>query len=174
MQKSYGIRITSKKEALKLIIVLTLFITIVTVVVKLATAPKPVASIDQVNDLLSSRGYAIKDDTERYQKGSPTGRIVNVLTVQQEELVFQFFVFEDNNSAMNAYGIITEQINGYRTMTQDVAREGFHGNFIYRSLLANGKYYYLVRVGETLVYASGSESQQKEINNLIASLGYLE
>ena len=173
MQKRYGIKVSSKKDFIKLIIILALFFAIVFLVIKLATSPKSVASIEQVNELLSSRGYTVQDSTERYQTGSPGSGIVNVLTVEQDALVFQFFVFEDNDSAMNGYDVITTQINKYRTKTQDVATQGFHGNYIFRTLLANGKYYYLVRVGETLVYASGSESDQSEINNLIASLGYV-
>lgn len=164
----------NEKQWIKAITIIVVFFAIVFLIVKAATKPKPVATTAQVNDLLTSRGYTVEDSTERYQTGSPGGGIVNVLTVEQDALVFQFFVFDDNNSAMNGYGEITTQISKHRTKTQDVATSGFHGNYIFRTLLANGKYYYLVRVGETIIYATGSENDKTVINDLISSLGYVD
>ena len=76
-------------------------------------------------------------------------------------------------AAQNGYDKVTTQIGQKRTKTQDVETKGFRGNFIYRTLLANGKYYYLSRIGSTLVYATGDEDDKKEINGIMNELGYV-
>ena len=163
----------SGKEVVKSIIVIVVFFTIVFLIVKAATKPKPVATTAQVNDLLTSRGYTVEDSTERYKTGSPGGGIVNVLTVKQGKFVYQFFVFESNKYAQRGWDAVTTDMSKHKT-TSSIKTKGFHGNFIYRTILDKDDYYYLVRVGTTLAYATGSETDKQEILDIMTELGYID
>ena len=160
------------KDWLKLILILLLFSLLVFAVVKAATKPTPVATSQQVEKLLTSKGYTVRDLTEKYKVSGSS--VTQNVTVEQGTLVFQFFVFEDGNSSKDGYDKLTTEMNKRRTRTQDVETKGFHGNFIYRTLLANGKYYCLSRIGETLIYATGTENDREAINEIMFELGYLE
>jgi hypothetical protein len=169
MQYSQGVKINSRRDLIKVILTLVIFAAIVVTVVGLSTRPKEAPTEKQVYDLLSSKGYTVEDQTERYTKNEKSTVIKN-LTVEQDGLVFQYFVFENGNAAQNGYDNVTTELNKKRTITQDVETHGFRGNFIFRTLLANGEYYYLSRIGNTLVYATGDESLQNEINGIMNEL----
>jgi len=160
------------KDWIKLILVLLMFFGIIFAVVRVSTKPKPVATSQQVKELLTSKGYGVQNLTEKYKV--PGSSVTDNITVEQETLVFQFFVFDNSNAASDGYDKLTTEMNKRRTRTQDIETKGFHGNFIYRTLLANDKYYCLSRIGETLIYATGTENDREAINEIMFELGYLE
>lgn len=161
----------SGKEVVKSIIVIVVFFIIVFLIVKAATKPKPVATTAQVNDLLTSRGYAVEDLTDEY-KGGGSGITENI-TVKQGKFVYQFFVFESNKYAQRGWDAVTTDMSKHKT-TSSIETKGFHGNFIYRTILEKDDYYYLVRVGNTLAYAAGAETDKQEILDIMAELGYID
>ena len=51
---------------------------------------------------------------------------------------------------------------------------GYRANFVYRTLKAGGKYYYLFRVDNTVLYAYGGEANMGIINQIASELGYVD
>lgn len=171
MKKENPNKNVSRKEVLKSIIVVVVFFGILFLIVKAATKPKPVATFDQVNDLLVSRGYTVEDLTDKY-KGDGSGITKNI-TAKQGKFVYQFFVFESNKYAQRGWDIVTTDMSKHKT-TNSIESKGFHGNFIYRTILNKNDYYYLVRVGNTLAYATGAETDKQEIIDIMTELGYID
>ena len=90
-------------------------------------------------------------------------------------LWFEFFVFEDAQHAMSGYDSLTTELSQIeRNYTNDnIDVGGYRANFVYRTLKAGGKYYYLMRIDNTLLYAYGDETNMDIINQIASELGYV-
>ena len=57
---------------------------------------------------------------------------------------------------------------------QSIEISGNPANFAYYILKAGGKYYYLLRVDKTVLYAYGDEANKDIINQIASELGYVD
>lgn len=59
-------------------------------------------------------------------------------------------------------------------LNQSVTTSGNPANVAYYILKAGGKYYYLFRVDNTVLYAYGDEANKDIINQIASELGYVD
>lgn len=154
------------KDYAKLFVVLDFMGALIIFVLKLAGAPKPVATYTQVWDVLVAHGYEPEDLTEEYIKNDPNlaNKLTQNITVNQDDFHIAFFVFSDQNNTKNAYSSLNKTLSETERKypTTNIETGGSRANFIVHSIKAGGKYYYLMRIGETLLYATGNEEHSGE------------
>lgn len=122
----------------------------------------PVAPVtdQQVWDTLVSHGYTPTDNTDG----------------ERETLRIEFLAFGDTRSAMICFRSLCSDLDGIHRdyLTQSVATSGNPANVAYYILKAGGKYYYLFRVDNTVLYAYGGEANMGIINQIASELGYVD
>ena len=143
--------------------------------VRAASTPKEPTTYTQVWDTLVAHGYSPIDRTDFYQEVNHNMGITKNITCKEDTLWFEFFTFADSQCASSAYGNLTTQMNAiereYQTESADTGE--VRANFEVRSLTAGGKYYYLMRISDTLLYAYCEEERANEIRSVTSELGYV-
>lgn len=164
------------KDYVRLFVVLALFGAFVIFVLKLAGTPKPVATYTQVWDVLVAHRYTPVDLTEEYIKDDPSlkNALLQNITANQDGFQIAFYVFADQNYSKNAYTSLNKTLSEIerRYSTSSVETGGYWANFIVHEIQTGGKDYYLMRIGETILYAHGDEQYSGEMYSVAKELGY--
>ena len=143
----------------------------------------PVAPVtdQQVWDTLVSHGYTPTDNTEAIDAANPgvsTQKNISYRETdgERETLRIEFLTFGDTRSAMICFRSLCSDLDGIHRdyLTQSVATSGNPANVAYYILKAGGKYYYLFRVDNTVLYAYGDEANKDIINQIASELGYVD
>lgn len=168
------------KDYIKLFVAFSFMGLLTFVVFKVAFIPKDAATDTQVWETLTEHGFTPTDRTTLYRDERPNMMITKNITYSEKSgddytLWFEFFVFEDAQHAMNGYDFLTTELSQIeRNYTNDnIDVGGYRANFVYRTLKAGGKYYYLMRIDNTLLYAYGDEANMDVINQIASELGYV-
>ena len=168
------------KDYFKLFVAFSFMGLLTFVVFKVAFIPKDDATDTQVWETLTEHGFTPTDRTTLYREERPNMMITKNITYSEKSgddytLWFEFFVFEDAQHAMNGYDFLTTELSQIeRNYTNDnIDVGGYRANFVYRTLKAGGKYYYLMRIDNTLLYAYGDETNMDIINQIASELGYV-
>lgn len=129
----------------------------------------------QVWDVLCARGYEPMDRTESYIESNPTMGIEKNVTIRNDNFRLDFFVFDSVQSALSANRSIATEVNSIERLHYGncIGTKESRANFYVRTLRADGKFYYLMRIDNTVFYAYGYEESADEINSIAKELGYV-
>lgn len=133
------------------------------------------ATDEQVWDVLCAHGYEPMDRTESYIESNPTMGIEKNVTIRNDDFRVDFFVFDSMQSALSANRSIATEVNSIERANYGncVGTDESRANFYVRTLRADGKYYYLMRIDNTVFYAYGNEEYADEIKSIAKELGYV-
>ncbi len=126
----------------------------------------------QVDELLQSLNYTTYDFTEEFKKENPN--ITNNVTIKSPYPYIEFYFFQMNtvNSAKNLYASLRNQIWESKDPTR-AEYENYYNNYCdYGTYDENDYYYTVVRVSDTLVYATSKEGTQDKIYEILTAMDY--
>lgn len=168
----------SKKKKIGLIALFLFGIILLVVILTHAFVngqPKTPVTCQQVTEVLSDLGYSPSDTTSMYEKQD--SNLVNSIAVETEKIRFDFFEFNNDDSASNvfshAYNQILDYRNGYTPeYGQDIETDEYYANYRLYSLKSGGMYYLTIRVGSTAIYTYCDEDYINELGKILSGIGY--
>lgn len=132
--------------------------------------PKTPATCQQVTTVLTSLGYVPSDTTSLYSEDD--SHLVSSVTIENEKIRFDFFEFDNDNSAINVYNHACSQMHTYQSGDMIERDEGYNNYSMY-SLKSKGIYYITIRVGNTAIYAYCDEDYMSELGKILSGIGYI-
>ena len=160
------------KGIIKLIIFLAILAGIIYAVFMIAIVPKTPATTEQVWDVLVSLGYEPKDVTE--QQIEQDSSLTKGISVENDNLHFEFYNFDNKNSAINVYSTAHSLIIRTKMSFPRVEVKTSRANYTIYSLEAGGEYSVAIYVGTTAVYAYCDAEHRSEIDKILVDIGYLK
>lgn len=135
------------------------------------STPTDIATDTQVWDVLETSGYILSDVTQQRLEKEPQCGVLKSIVAQKEDIRIEFHVFESDKRAqsvwVNAYSFIRKKELNPHSQTG-------HGNRVIYQTTVQEKYYVVVRVGNTLSFATSNPENAGDINSFLISIGYLE
>ncbi len=131
--------------------------------------PKTPATCQQVTTVLSDLGYVPSDTTSLYSEDD--SHLVSSVTIENEQIRFDFFEFNNENSAANVYSNACNQMLDYRS-SGNISNSGGYANYYMHSLKSSGVYYITIRVGNTALYAYCDEDYMGKLGKILSGIGY--
>lgn len=130
----------------------------------------------QVEDFeaaVARTGYTLYEDNEDYEgKGFAVDKATVALSEDEENRV-EFFQCRDEAAAQRLYESFGTDIESACSLSEHSHQKEFTGdNYECHGALCDETYYYRVRVGSTLLWATGSEAGREEISKVVLALGY--
>lgn len=164
----------SKKSFIKIAVALGALIGIIVIVFRITNNPKTPVTTDQVWDILESQGFEPVDTTQIYKEdwGENGGILNHAVSTQTDDISFDFFVFDSDESAEYVRRLYQAYIRDNRYFIPNVEIKEANSNYIFYSLKANGSYSVVIRVGNTLVFAYSNEENAEKIDNIILEMDY--
>ena len=133
--------------------------------------PKTPATCQQVTTVLSDLGYAPSDTTSLYLEDD--AQLKSSVTIENEKIRFDFFEFDNDDGAANAYNSACNQMLDYRSR-YNVSHSQGYANYYMHSLISSGVYYITIRVGNTALYAYCDEDYMGELGKILTKIGYAD
>lgn len=165
----------SFKVILRAVIVLALFFGIIFLLFAITGKPKPVATIEQVESVLTEQGYTPVDTTEMWKERMAENIkpcLTEAVSIQVDDIDFTFFAFSDDSSAEGVRSYFASWIWQNRFSTPNIEFSEGHGNYAAYALKAAGKYSLIVRIGNTVVFALSKEENSSKIFDIMCAIGY--
>lgn len=133
--------------------------------------PKTPVSCQQVTTALSNLEYIPSDTTDAYLKQD--SHLKSSVAIETDHIRFDFFEFDNDNSASNVYTHAYKQILNYRNgYIKDVETEEYYANYRLYSLKTTGMYYLTIWVDNTAIYAYCDEEYTGELGKILSAIGY--
>ncbi|MCL2152525.1 MAG: hypothetical protein FWH57_06135 [Oscillospiraceae bacterium] len=168
--------ITRKKVAvgvLKPLLFLIIFGLICYGVFSISIVSKTPATVEQVVEVLTSFGYAPKDNTKNYiaQNPSAAESLRQCIVIEKGDIHFEFYSFNNGNSAVDCYASAHSYI--YQTsMSPFTEGDWKSANYCKYTLKSSSSYYVAMYVGSTSVFAYSYVENANAINEIMKAIGY--
>lgn len=135
-------------------------------------AKTPVTS-KEMWEVLISLGYEPEDTTSLYLEGNANadGNLIKCISTQKEDVYFQFLDFYNKDSAFLVYRNTRNALWDKKDITYAENDTSYH-NFYFYSLTSGGKYYVIIWVDNTAVYATSDEENISLIGNILSDIEY--
>ncbi len=162
----------SKKKKIGLIFLFSFGIILLAVILIYAGVngqPKTPVTCQQVTTVLSNLGYVSSDTTSIYLEND--SNLKKSVAIENEKIRFDFFEFDNQDSAANLYSNACNQMLDYRSSGNISNSEGY-ANYYMHSLKSNGVYYITIRVENTALYAYCDEEYISEMGRILSGIGY--
>lgn len=135
--------------------------------------PDPIPA-KQVSTILVSNNLKPVDATDSAQGNFLNAGLTSCIIVEQDDIHFEFYEFDNSNSATRVYReahtlIVTEKMSVPRVQIKESKM-----NYKFYSLAANGHYSVTLYVKNTAIYAYCDKENQSKINNILDMMGYIE
>ena len=137
---------------------------------------KTPATSDEVWSVIEAQGYEPEDISDFYYQKDSGFKLTlqKCIAFEKEDIHFEFFEFNNKDSAIDVYGQayykITTRYNSWQKM--EISHKA--SNYSLYFLDSLGKYNVSIYVGNTAVYAYCDSEHQNEINKILAPIDYLE
>lgn len=132
---------------------------------------KTPVTCQQVTTALSNLEYTPSDTTDAYLKQD--SHLKSSVAIETDNIRFDFFEFDNDNSASNVYTHAYKQILDYRNgYIEDVETEEYYSNYRLYSLKTTGMYYLTIWVDNTAIYAYCNEDYISELGEILTAIGY--
>ncbi|NLX93217.1 MAG: hypothetical protein GXZ02_05040 [Clostridiales bacterium] len=157
---------------IKVVVFSSLLIAIILVVLVKTTVPKTPATTEQVREVLVTLGYEPQDITKQFSELEST--LNQCIAIQKNDIRFEFYDFNNSNSAIDAYGDAHSLIIRTKMALPRVQTQTDKANYSIYTLEAAGEYSVAIHVGTTAVYAYSNADNRNEINNILDAIDYLK
>lgn len=129
------------------------------------------ATAEQVRNVLFSQGYQPIDSTQAYYNQDTN--LIECVSVNQDDLLIDFFVFNNENSAINVYGAAHSKIIHTRREPCTESRYNV-ANYSMYFLKTTDKYSAAIQVENTAIYAYCDTENKDKLVQFLVGIGYLE
>ncbi len=167
----------SFKVILRAVIGFGVFFGIIFLLFAITGKPKPVATIEQVESVLTEQGYTPIDTTETWKDHMSEDIkpcLTEAVSIQVDDIDFTFFTFSDDNSAEGVRSYFSSWIWKNRFSTPNIEFSEGHANYLAYTLTAAGKYSLIVRIDNTVVFALSKEENASKILDIMCGIGYFD
>lgn len=130
-------------------------------------------SVEDFEAAVTATSYTLYVDNEDYEgQGFQVEQAVVALS-EDEENRMEFFRCVDEAAARRLYESFGTDILAACNVSEHPHEKEFLGdNYECHGALCDGTYYYRVRVGSTLLWATGSEEGREQISEVVRDLDY--
>lgn len=135
------------------------------------STPTDIATDSQVWTVLETSGYVPYDVTQKRLEKEPQCGILKSIIAQKEDVQIEFHVFKSDKRAQSVWAKYYSYIRGEEFNPR--SQTGRSNRVIYQTI-AQDKYYVIVRVGNTISFATSDSENAGDINSFLISIGYLE
>ena len=126
-------------------------------------------SADTFNTTLESKDYVITDTTSQFaQYGN---YMVKSYVAQKSGYQIEFYELSSEENAISMYNTNKTKFESQKTNTSTYATVSMN-NYATYSLITNGKYKYLSRIDNTLVYVDVDENYKDPVKEVMEEIGY--
>lgn len=128
---------------------------------------KPLTSEEFIGAMENSN-YTVSDVIDQYSKYD---YVKNAYVASTRDYQIEFFVLSDDEHAIGFFNI--NKAN-FEVLASNTATSSFAdvGNCSRYTLVSNGQYMYISRIGNTVIYINSPTTYQETIQALLSSLGY--
>ena len=131
-------------------------------------SPKTPISVSDFTNKMETLGYEVIEDSE--QCGG-NGSISKCLYIEKGSIFVSFVVFSSKDYAVRGFNIVKKdaeyfQGGSYSTSSRNAS------NYSTYTLSSGDSYFYIVRIDNTLFYASCDKSEKKTLDEIIEVIGY--
>lgn len=133
---------------------------------------KPSVSVEQMTETLTSRGYIVRDSTEKYKEAAQNSKFEKSIETENNGFAFAFFVFADSDSASNFFAANRAKIIDEKLAEPNKMNYVTGNNYSIYTLTVNGTYYVVESVGNTAVYAKCAEEDSEQIIAILEETDY--
>lgn len=165
-----------KSENIKLVLFPVLVVALLVVVLFIVFTkghPKTPATAEQVFSTLENNGFAAVDLTSTYQeKWNMDSVLKNAVVCEENDLRFDFFVFDSEQSADHIRKKYQTYIRENRYANPNIEISEGATNYNLYTIKAKGVYTINMRVANTLVFAYCNEENANQLNAIMRELGY--
>lgn len=135
--------------------------------------PKTMATAESVWSILENNGFEPFDSTEEYKEKWNNG-VIKVVSMTDDDVNFNFFVFSDDETADQARGEYISYIRWNRYGVPNIEIGEGARNYIIYTLTANGMYSVDIKVGNTLIFAYSDEENADKIDKIVSEMDYFK
>lgn len=140
-------------------------------ILSINTGEKTPVDSQRVYEEIINLGYEPIDTTSLYIEDD--SNLQKSVTIDNEKIRFDFFEFDNDNSAINVYNHACSQMHTYQSGDMIERDEGYN-NYSRYSLKSKGVYYITIRVGNTALYAYCDEDYMGELGKILSEIGYAD
>lgn len=135
--------------------------------------PKTPATAEQVTSALEKNGFDVFDLTSDYQeKWNMDSVLKNAVVCEEDDLRFDFFVFDNEQNADYVRIKYQTYIRENRYANPNIEISEGATNYTLYTIKAKGVYTINMRVANTLVFAYCNEDNANKLNAIMRELGY--
>lgn len=159
---------TDKGIILMIGVIVVVFV-IIMISMFIHTGEKNPATFDQVWNELVNLGYEPIDSSDNYKKQSDN--LINSIVVKNENIQFDFFEFDNNNSALNLFHNLYDQTykkRGYPFQEWDE----YYDNYGMYAMSSNDTYYIVIWVGDTTILSECDYEYKNDLFKILNAIGY--
>ncbi len=166
----------SFKGVLILLVVLLGLGVLIWTILGVSSTPKTPVSSENIWDILIEQGYEPEDVTAYYctKDSNFQKTLVKCIAFEEDDIHFEFFEFNNKNSAKDIYGqAYTEIILNYNAVHK-IEIDHQMANYSIYSLDSLGKYSVAIYVENTALYAYCDSVNKLKINTILDAIDYLK
>ena len=158
------------KKALIIIgIIVIVLVGIVLVVFNTLNKEKTPISANTFNTTMESKGYIMTDTTSQFaQYGNYMSKSY---AAQKTGYQIEFYELSSEENAISMYNTNKTKFESQKSNASASATASMN-NYATHSLTTNGKYKYLSRIDNTLVYIDVDESYKDVVKDIMKEIGY--
>lgn len=138
-------------------------------ILSINTGEKTPVESQRVYEEIINLGYEPIDTTSLYIEDD--SNLQKSVTIDNKKIRFDFFEFDNDNSAINVYNHACSQMHTYQSGDMIERDEGYNNYSMY-SLKSKGVYYITIRVGNTTIDAYCDAEYKSELDTILLSIDY--
>ena len=133
--------------------------------------PKEPLTCEQFDKIGEQLGYDVKDSTQEYQDEFGSS-LKGSRGIHSNVLRFEFFEFTDKETPHAVWSSCYQKIIENRSRS-DIEYENYYANYRQYALKSSGRYYTVIYVGNTAVFAECSNEESiNDILNILKAMNY--
>lgn len=161
------------KKSIKVLIIVGIILAIIIGIVFIAihnlNKEKIPATADKFKATMEAKEFKVIDVTSQFAQYSDY--MNKAYVAQKDGYQIEFFVLSNVENATNMYDINKKKFESQKGNSSAFYTTNMKNYSLY-SITTNGKYKYISRIDNTLVYVDADANYQKEIKTILKTLGY--
>lgn len=133
------------------------------------TGEKIPVTCEELNTKLIHMGYKPADTTYAYSDQNEN--LIRSIAIDTGKIRFDFFEFDNDNSALNLFKNSQAEINQTRNANSQ-EWTAHYNNYVMYSTQSDGIYYIVIRVGNTTIDAYCDAEYKSELDTILLSIDY--
>ena len=129
---------------------------------------KTVLTTEQFKNVTEQRQMTTADVSSQY---SSYEYVKEATVATNGNYQIEFYVLDNEENAGKMFDINYNSFESYKGTTSAYSEYNLSNYHTY-SLATNGKYYYIARVDNTLLYVNAEDEYKEEIKTIVKNLGY--